>query len=313
MLTKTLLLILLTTSFGVACSQSDDEVLALVDSEPIVVRDLKKAYHTQRVFVGDAPETLTSQAEENRLKDYLLQALIDQHLLLLQARKRGLQIDAAALREHLSMMQQGYGAKKFETQLDRRGLTMRDWETAQQKKFLVQEWIRREVIEPIQINPEELKKYYRENREDFVSPEQVHALHIFVDSEEKAEELHQKIAAGADFKTVARENSLSPEAAEGGELGFFSREDYPPIFAEACFKLKKDELSPVIISDYGHHVFKVIDRKSKRKQSFTEAAPEIRGLLTEYKVRESIEAILAQLRTEMAIELYPDALKKVRL
>lgn len=295
-----------------ACGARPQTKLARVDSEAIKVEDLTRAYRMHQVLMGELAPTLSAE-DETRLKRRLLAELVDHRILLIQARSRGLTIDTKFLSHYLSQLRQGYGRGEFENQLLRRGLSVREWETIQQEKFLIQSWIQEEILRSIQIPLSELKTYYRKNASAFALPAQVRALHIVVDTREGAEEIRKQAVTGADFRQLARDYSQGPEAKGGGELGYFTRKDYPPVFTETCFKLKKGRLSAVIASDYGYHLFKVLDRRAKRKRSFTEVAPEIRDLLTRQKTQERMDAKLKELRDSMAIEIYEEALAEVRL
>jgi parvulin-like peptidyl-prolyl isomerase len=287
-------------------------VLAEVDSEAITTRDLRQAYQMQQVIVDELPEVLTGE-EEERLKEQVLESLITHRIFLIQARKEGLKIDAKVLRGHLQGLRQGYDEDSFEERLVHRGFTVHEWETIQQEKFLVRNWIRHKIVGPTQLQAKEIKEYYKKNADDFVRPKQVRALHILLDSREKADHILAKLEEGADFEDLARKYSTAPEAARGGDLGYFTQDAYPSVFTETCFKLKKGQRSSIIASEYGYHLFKLIDRKPKRKLSFDEVSSEIRQILTQRKVQENIEDTLRQLRDSMDIKRYPEAIRQVRL
>ena len=83
--------------------------------------------------------------------------------------------------------------------------------------------------------------------------------------------------------------SLGPEARAGGDLGFFASGEMPRIFDEVCFDLPLGALSPVVASDYGFHLFKVVERQKSTERPVKE-------------VREEVEAILRQGAEELAQE-----------
>jgi hypothetical protein len=89
---------------------------------------------------------------------------------------------------------------------------------------------------------------------------QVHAAHILVSTQQAADEARARITAGEDFGTVAREVSTDTGTApNGGDLGWFTREEMVPAFADAAFSLPVGEVSQPVASEFGWHVIKVME------------------------------------------------------
>ncbi|MGE0629326.1 MAG: peptidylprolyl isomerase, partial [Hyphomicrobiaceae bacterium] len=91
---------------------------------------------------------------------------------------------------------------------------------------------------------------------------QVKVRHILVDSEDKAKEVVEKIAHGAEFSDMARQYSKDPGSRDnGGNLGYFGRGQMVPQFEEAAFKLAPGEFSQPVKSQFGWHIIRVDDRR----------------------------------------------------
>ena len=89
---------------------------------------------------------------------------------------------------------------------------------------------------------------------------QVHAAHILVATQQAADEARGRIEAGEDFGDVAREVSTDPGTApNGGDLGWFTREEMVPAFADAAFSLPVGDVSQPVASEFGWHVIKVLE------------------------------------------------------
>jgi parvulin-like peptidyl-prolyl isomerase len=89
---------------------------------------------------------------------------------------------------------------------------------------------------------------------------QVHAAHILVTTQQAADEARARIEAGEDFGAVARELSTDPGTApNGGDLGWFTREEMVPAFADAAFSLPAGEVSQPVASEFGWHVITVME------------------------------------------------------
>lgn len=295
-----------------ACSSEKPIVLAEFHSQSISDMDLKRAYRMERALIEEfAGQRLPFDKEA--VKRRILENLIVHRLLLSEARLEGVTIDAVVLREHLKQLRTGYSKDSFEEQLSQRGLSLDEWEAVQQEKFLIETWMRREAIESIAISTSELKEYYHKNSKEFIRPEQVRARHIVVSVQSQAEEILARLKEGESFEELARQYSYAPEAKQGGDLGYFSRDDYPPIFTETCFKLKKGKISDIVVSDYGFHIFQVIDRTRKKKRGFQEVINDIQERVRNAKFQELIEQRIESLKTAYNLKINEQALREVEL
>jgi peptidyl-prolyl cis-trans isomerase C len=140
----------------------------------------------------------------------------------------------------------------------------------------------------------------------------VRALHLAVRMEPAARKLWERIHNGAQFEKLARLYSVSPDRERGGDLGFFTRGQKPKAFEEACFRLKPGQLSPVTPSEYGYHLFKVLERRPARPRTFEEARADIVAALRREKEAAAEEAFRRELRARAAIEIDARAVQKVK-
>ena len=108
---------------------------------------------------------------------------------------------------------------------------------------------------------------------------------------------------GEDFADVAAEYSLSPDAEQGGDLGFFGRGRMPAEFDEAVFDLPVGRLSDLVKSEYGYHIFLVEEKRSAARLSQNDAQDEIRRIIETRKQEEAYQGWLQDLRSRAAIEV----------
>ena len=115
------------------------------------------------------------------------------------------------------------------------------------------------AVADINVKESEVKKAYEDYKPD------IKARHILVKDKKTAEEVKQKLDKGGDFAKLAKEYSTDTGTAEkGGDLGWFGSGEMVPAFEEAAYKLKKDEISEPVKSDYGYHVIQLLDMKEKK-------------------------------------------------
>ncbi len=89
----------------------------------------------------------------------------------------------------------------------------------------------------------------------------IRASHILVEKHPKAEEVLQRIKNGESFQDIAKECSTCPSRKNGGDLGFFGKGQMVKEFERAAFKLKKDEVSDIVKTQFGYHIIKLTDKK----------------------------------------------------
>jgi peptidyl-prolyl cis-trans isomerase C len=143
-----------------------------------------------------------------------------------------------------------------------------------------------------------MHKVYDEAIKQTPNEEEVHASHILVATEGEAKDIEAQLKKGADFATLAKEKSKDPGAAEGGDLGYFTKEQMVPEFAEAAFKLEKGQTSDPVKTQFGWHIIKVEDKRVKPTPTFDE----VKGQLQNYVARRAQAELVDNLRKTATIE-----------
>src|SRR5437762_4626838 len=131
------------------------------------------------------------------------------------------------------------------------------------------------------LTDEALHQTYDEAVKSMAGQEEVRARHILVQGEDEAKAILEQLKKGADFATLAKEKSKDPGAADGGDLGYFTKDQMVPEFADVAFKMYPGQLSNPVKTQFGWHVIKVEDRRTKQPPEFD-------------KVKDQIEAYLAR-------------------
>lgn len=247
---------------AVPSQAQDNPVLATVDGKDITAADVAFAVTTLGQALQQVPAPNRPQM--------VLDLLIDMAILANAAEAAGLDEDPALERR----------VDYYRTQ------TLRD---LYMEKLIAEK-----------ITDEAVRARYQEEIADLEPREEVSARHILVPEEEKAKELIAALNDGADFETLARENSQDPgSAANGGSLGFFGRGQMVPPFEEAAFSLEPGAVTEAPVqSQFGFHIIKVDEKRTQPIPAFEEVADSVRRFM----MQEAFSQELATLKAAASIE-----------
>ena len=154
----------------------------------------------------------------------------------------------------------------------------------------------------IVVSDSDAKAYYQDNIDKYTSEEQRRVSHILIqgDNKEKAQKVLDKLKAGADFATLAKEDSEDVGSAEeGGSLGWIERDVMDPEFEKAAFALKQPgETTDLVKSEFGYHIIKLDELKAPETESYETVAKAIKQELKDQKAADEFYALQAQLETQ---------------
>lgn len=284
----------------VACKEKPaaSPVLLRVDNRVVTLRE----FQTQFAKTLPAEQKLSQEEKVNLERSFLVQ-LVDRQLALAEAARQGINISAeeveAALQEH----RRDYPGNAFEEMLQERGITLADWRRELEDGLLMEKVARQKVYPGLAVPDAEIAKYFDENRAEFDRPLQVHARQIVVGSQGEGEKILDLLRQGKPFADLAKQNSLSPDSEEGGDLGFFGRGEMPAEFENAVFNLPVGKISDLVKSEYGYHIFLLEEKREAVRLKLEEAGTEIRARLLAEKEEEAYHQWLQDLRGQATIEI----------
>lgn len=208
-----------------------------------------------------------------QLQDRAFEDMVYQKLLFTEAKDRGIEVSKEevdqAVAEFKELQTQ---AGEYDNFLKLTGLTEEKlWKEMEMDQYITK--LQAEITADVKVTDEDARAYYDENKELYKVPAGIQISHILVDSEEKATQLIADIKAGADFATVAKENSTDTvSAANGGDLGIVNEEmGFVQEFQDAAFKLEPGQMTDTPVkSEFGYHIIKAGERKEESIPSFEE-------------------------------------------
>ncbi len=248
---------------------AEDKVLAKIDGQPITDADVAQMSATMAAQLAQIPEDMRKRA--------VLDRLIDLRLIAAAATKAGLD-----------------QSPSFKSRMEQ-----------VRAQLLLSEYVKTKV--EAEATPAKLKDRYDRDVAAFDPPEEMHARHILVKTEDEAKAIIADLAKGGDFAKIAEEKSQDPGSAkQGGDLGFFSAGDMVPEFEKACQELKAGEITKAPVkSQFGFHVIKLEEKRKQPVPSLDQVKTEVKQAV----VAEIFTAQLEALKKAAKIEIDEAALK----
>jgi peptidyl-prolyl cis-trans isomerase C len=147
----------------------------------------------------------------------------------------------------------------------------------------------------------EMRKVYDEAIKQVASEEEVSARHILVETEDDAKKIVADLKKGGDFAAIAKEKSKDPGSKDnGGDLGFFTKDQMVPEFAEVAYKLDKGQLSDPVKTQFGWHIIKVEDKRKKPAPTFEQVKDQVETFV----VRKAQAELIQKLRADAKVEKF---------
>jgi parvulin-like peptidyl-prolyl isomerase len=297
------LVYLLTLPPAFAGAHLEDRIIAVVNSDLIMLSDLKREVASQQ-------ERITRQhhgdelAQQVKIAEYMaITKMIERKLQLQEAKAKKVEVSDQEVSQVLEQMKQRGGALDPSTPQNPR--TVRD-------QLMLLKVVDMEVRGNVMVGDSEMKRYYAGHRDRFVLPEEYLLSQIFVQRrspEETAEALTKtrqamdELKRGEKFEDVALRYSDAPNAVQGGQLGLVRQGELLPAIERAIAALVPGGISDIIENADGFHIIRVDDKKPKQFRSFEQVRYEIQGLVYEQKKEDMFQSWLTNLKNKAYIEI----------
>jgi peptidyl-prolyl cis-trans isomerase C len=255
-------------------------------------------------------------------RDQVYRAILDQliayRVLLQETTTRKVSVPDSAVDESMAELRSQFPSEEALNQaLTAQGLTLDRLRQEARVDMLISKMLEEEIEPTVSVSDKDVKAFYDENQEQFQEEEAVRASHVLIrlpegadaaareEARKRAEQILKQARAGGDFAAIARDNSQDAgSAAQGGDLGFFTRGQLVPSFEEAAFALKPGEISGVVESPFGFHIIRAAERRKPRVVPFSEVNGEIAQFLSERQRQEKSSAFIEKLKAKSKIEVY---------
>jgi len=271
--------------YGNAIAQ--DDVLAKFGDKKITVADLDKVIG----FLDMQKQEMIKQNPQ--LREQLLRQLVQSYVIADLAKKAGYEKETD-IAEQLEFFKDS---------------------------FLANVYVRREIVDKIQISDDDIRAYYKAHEDELKTPEMVRARHILfrvadnAPEEEKqktlkkAEEILDRIKSGEDFAELASEFSDDTVTkTNGGDLGVFARGRMVKSFEDAAFALKQGEVSEIVETPFGYHIIKVDEKIDASVTPYDSVKDSIKQRLIQEHTQSEISEFTEKALKDAGVEFHTELL-----
>jgi peptidyl-prolyl cis-trans isomerase SurA len=309
--------IMMLTFSAAAGAEMVDRIVAVVNGDIIILSELRQISrdYMERMkeqFKIDAGDDQFREAELRILDQLIDEKLVDQEADRLAVTISDKEVDMA-VREMQNRNR--LNDEQFAAVLVEEGLTLQKYREQLKGQMKKVRLIDQEIKSRIQVSKDEIDAYYEKHADDFnAEPEvRIQQIRLIIPPESgegeinriqaQAESILSKIKGGEDFTSLVGLYSQDPSASAGGDMGIFKRGELLPAIDEYAFSMKPGEVSPVIRTEGGFHIIKVLGRREPAALSDEERRAEVKDVLFNQKAEELYKEWIARLRKKAYIEV----------
>ena len=304
-------IVFLTPGIRAADPQVIDGVAAVVNADVITFSQVEELSGPQERTLREqyTGVDLIDKIKEARLS--ALNDLINRQLIVQEFKKKEYTMPEYVVDDQVqNIIKEEFGGDRqaFLRTLNAQGYTLAKFRQMQRDKVIVGAMRQNNVKGNFEATPQEVQAYYEANKQDFVTPEQLKLRMIVLNADpldtnsadsmsKTADEIRDKIKAGADFATMAKTYSMDGTAASGGDWGYVDRKTLNQQLTDVAFALSPGQVSQVVrIGDS----FYILYCESKKDS----------GIIPLTEVQSGIEKKLEQAQRQKATQRWIDGLRE---
>lgn len=301
-----------------AQSQLVDQVVAVVNDEVITQSELDMILRPLYMqYKGQYPEDKLMQMMTDA-RQKLLNQLIEDKLVYQEAQKQKMDVDESMLDNEIEDLKKRFPTDQaLEDALQQDGLNFKEMRDRMRRQSMIRQLQDREVRSRIVVSPLEVERYYQDHPEEFAGNESVRVRSMTTRKNEEAmqkglkdeaakskiEQVKKNIAGGEKFEEMAKRFSEDTQAKNGG-LGDWTEPGMMiPVIDSVIFKLNPGEMSEIVESPMGYHLFRMEERREKYKKNFPEVREQIYDKLFRQKSQARFQEWMKELRRDAYISV----------
>ncbi len=254
-----------------------DKVIAVVDDDVVMASELQQRI---RMVTTQLQANQTQMPPEDVLRAQIIEQLVTESLQLQIGKRVGIEISEAELDAAITRMKQAnkLSDAAFEQQLAQDNVSINSLREQIRRDMIIDQVQRGSVNRRIRISEQEVENFLKSKQGQFWSSPDYNLGHILISlpttasnedakaAEKKAQDIVERLRAGADFRQIAVAESKGQNALQGGELGWRKSAQMPDLFANAVESLEEGAISEPLQSGAGFHILKLYGKRGAQEQ-----------------------------------------------
>lgn len=246
----------------------------------------------------------------------VIEGLIRREILYQESRKAGTKIDGKSIDKEIAGIKKSFLSEaEYKNELSRRNLTEERFRGQLERNLMIQKYVEHQFAQKDKVKDADTIAYYESHLSLLKQPLMVRVSHILIQTDprwqdsrkqearKKAQQILKDLKRGNDFKTIAREQSDGPTRTSDGDLGYIRMGQLEKQFESVIFNLKTGEISEVIETDYGFHIFTVTDRKPESIVAYDAVKEQIKQHLLQEKAGQEADLHARKLREKADVKI----------
>ncbi|OGW78937.1 MAG: hypothetical protein A2Z83_06925 [Omnitrophica bacterium GWA2_52_8] len=295
-----------------------DRVVAVVNDEAItqseldiILRPLYEEY--RRHYEGS--ELLKAVAEA---RQRILSQLIEDRLVYQEAKLREVEVEPTRIDQDLEQFKAQFENQEiYEQALQEQGISETELRERLKRQAMIRYLHDSEIRSKIVISPTDLQNYYQKNIAQFSEEPKLKIRSITIKKSfdarekgimdekavEKIKSLRAQIIKGEDFDALAKANSEDTRAQQGGLSDWIRRGDMIAAIDDVIFKLNPGDVSEMIETPMGYHIFRIEEKQEGFKKTFDQVRDEIKMMIYQEQFRKRFDEWLTELKKKAYISI----------
>ena len=279
---------LLSTFFATA--EEANKIIAVVQDEIITQQELD--YNLLPLFEQYKAVYQNEDLDKKlrKVKKDILEQMIENKLILQEAKRRGIKANEEEIEKEIAKAKKEFSSpEELAKVLKQENLSIQKLRERYEEQIMIRKTIQNYLVRKINITPEEIPSYYEEHIDDWTQPQRVKIRMISIESKDKAIDALNKLRAGGEFSD--------------GEMKFVTKGEMVPQIDNVIFNLKIGELSGLVKTEVGYHIFKVEGKQQKEISGLAKVRDKIENILWQKKSTEEFSKWMRELRKDAYIEI----------
>jgi len=260
--------------FSCGVRPKDEEAVITIGERAIskreVLHEIERIKYDMGLSAGEIKEGIKS----------ILNRIVEKNLILEYGRRNGITISEEELQAAVNEVRHDYPGDLLNEVLLTRYIDINEWKKNMHDELLIKKITDTALADIKGVTLDEVKAYYESHLEEFREPRRLEIRQIVTKSREEMNNVLALLNKGEDMAELAKRFSIAPDSKNGGLLGWFASGELEETIEKSVFSLKQGEISKIIESPYGFHVFKVVSVREEGIRPFPESIKEIESKIT---------------------------------